>query len=277
MNKQRYLAELQRLLVFMTDEDRELAVQRYGELFDAAGPDGEEELVGRIGSPTKAAIGLSRGYEPGAVMGVLPELPSQEEPEPEAAEETATQEGTAEPWDELPEFELPDLELDLPGEVKTAPEEPGADPEPETATDQEKREISPAPIRPPREPEPVRQTKVVYERIMPVGLGAVLFAVLMICVGLPLAALCVALAVVCLCPGAAAAVGAWLVFVGGLWCVSYMADAILMFGLSFIVLAVAVLLLFAGIWADVQIIKLYIRGVDALGGLLLGRKVTVDA
>ncbi|MCD7846407.1 MAG: hypothetical protein LUG57_11290, partial [Oscillospiraceae bacterium] len=84
MNKQRYLAELQRLLVFMTEEDRELTVQRYGELFDAAGPEGEEALVKQIGSPTKAAISLSRGYEPGGLGDVLPPVPA---PEPEAQPE----------------------------------------------------------------------------------------------------------------------------------------------------------------------------------------------
>lgn len=283
MNKQRYLAELQRLLVFMTEEDRELTVQRYGELFDAVGPEGETELIERIGSPTKAAIRLSRGYEPGQLTDIPPQVPDSEteaEPEePEEAKESASQESLEELWNELDEFELPDLELELPGEdaAKAAEPKEESEPEPELKTEPERRETRPAPIRPPKEPEPVRETKTIYKRVMPIGLGAVLFAVLMICVGLPLAAVCVALAVVCLCPGAAAAIGAWLIFVGGLWCVSFMADAILIFGLSFIVLAVAVLLLFAGIWADVQLIRLYIRGVDALGGLLLGRKVTVDA
>ncbi|MCD7770446.1 MAG: hypothetical protein LUH36_10105 [Oscillospiraceae bacterium] len=282
MNKQRYLAELQRLLVFMTEEDRELTVQRYGELFDVAGPEGETALVERIGSPTKAAISLSRGYEPGALEGVLPkpETPAEPEPEPapEPEKEPAPQGSLEELWEELDEFQLPELDIDLPGEEKPArTEESAPEPEPEPEEEPALRELNVAPIRPPKAPEPERRTKVVYKRIMPIGLGAVLFTILMIGIGIPLAAVCVALAAACLCPGAAAAVGAWLVFVGGLWCVSYMADAILMFGLSFIVLAVAVLLLFAGIWADTQIIRLYIRGVDALGGLLLGRKVTVDA
>lgn len=281
MNKQRYLAELQRLLVFMTEEDRELTAQRFGEMFDAVGPEGETELIERIGSPTKAAIRLSRGYEPGQLTDVLPQVPAPAaEAEPEESEEAKEpnpQGSLEELWNELDEFELPDLELELPGEDAAKAAEPESEIEPTPTPEPEHREISPAPIRSPKEPEPVRETKTIYKRVMPIGLGAVLFVVLMICVGLPLAAVCVALAAVCLCPGAAAAVGAWLVFVGGLWCVSYMADAILIFGLSFIVLAVAALLLFAGIWADVQVIRLYIRGVDALGGLLLGRKVTVDA
>ncbi len=63
MNKQRYLKELQQLLIFMTDEDREITVAHYAGLFDAVGEDGEEALADQLGSPTKAAIGLSRGYQ----------------------------------------------------------------------------------------------------------------------------------------------------------------------------------------------------------------------
>ena len=44
LNKQRYLAELQRLLVFMTPDDRDRTVRRFSYMFDAAGPEGEAAL-----------------------------------------------------------------------------------------------------------------------------------------------------------------------------------------------------------------------------------------
>ncbi len=56
MNKQQYLAELQRLLVFMTETDREYTIRHYTDLFDSAGPEKERALIEIHGSPTKAAI-----------------------------------------------------------------------------------------------------------------------------------------------------------------------------------------------------------------------------
>ena len=67
MNKQRYLAELGQLLIFMTSADRALTLEKFGDLFDQAGPVGAEALAGRIGSPTKNAIRLSRSYMPGCL------------------------------------------------------------------------------------------------------------------------------------------------------------------------------------------------------------------
>ena len=65
MNKQRFLAELRRLLVFMTESDRSIALEKYTRMFDEAGEGGEAALLEKLGSPTKVAISLSRGYVAG--------------------------------------------------------------------------------------------------------------------------------------------------------------------------------------------------------------------
>lgn len=280
MNKQRYLAELQRLLVFMTEEDRELVVHRYGALFDEVGPEGEQALAERIGSPTKAAISLSRGYEPGHLEDVLGAAP-EEVDAADAAPAPAEPEAEKDPWDDLPDFELPDLPgLELgeeTGEKKADPAPAPAEPEP--PEEEERREISPRPIRPPQTrvqtpPPPVRAT-VMYERRMPLALGVALFIPVAVIVCIPLAVLCLGAMLLCLCPGLGCLLGAWLSFVGGLWCLGYMADAIMMFGLALLALALGLMAFFGGLWLDVRIVRLYILVVERLAGVFLGRKVTV--
>lgn len=259
MNKQRYLGELQSLLVFMTEEDRELAIRHYGDIFDAAGEDRADELIRSFGSPTKSAIALSRGYEPGSIKN-LPTSPvlvhaPKARPVPTP----------------LPTFELPPLEEntteELPAEAEIAPTVV-ENAKPEAPTDSRKEESVPVPE--PEEPE------LYYERTMPLGAGIALLVLVMAALGVPLAALVFALIAVCLAPGAAVVFGAYLAAVGGLWCLTYMADAILMFGLAFLILAVGLVLLWGGIWLASRLALLYVHGVQWLCGELLGRQVTDD-
>lgn len=284
MNRQRYLAELRRLLVFMSDEDREEAVRRCAAAFDAAGPEGEAALIEALGSPTRTAIALSRGYEQGSIPDVFPqaveaagaakaaeEASTDAEPEPAPEPES--------PWTEIPDFEL----SDGPGEAESAPAEtpeaavPEAAPQAEGASEAEDgEEPEPLPLTAiPEEPEegPV----YVIERTMPLGLGIPLFILVFAALGIPLAALCLALALALIAPGCAVLFGAYLVFVGGLWCVGYMADAVLLFGLMFVVLAAGLLVLSLGVWLAVLLIRLYVRAFGWIAGELLGRKVIADA
>lgn len=263
MNKQRFLAELQRLLVFMTEEDRELAIRHYGDIFDAAGEDGEAALVESLGSPTKAAIALSRGYEPGSIKN-LPKAPASLR-KPKAAL-TQTED---DPWGDLPTFEIPTLEEDTPMPEAEQPEEH------ESEAEAENKPISPTPEAPAWvEDEPDQEAE--YDRPMPLGAGIALLTLVLIAIGIPLAAITLALMAVCLAPGAAVVLGAYLAAVGGLWCLGYMADAIMMFGLAFLVLAVGLIVLWGGIWLCSRLVKVYAMGVRWLCGELLGRKVTED-
>lgn len=256
MNKQRYLAELQKLLVFMTEEDKALAIRHYGDMFDAVGEEGEAELARQLGSPTKAAIGLSRGYEPGSIRN-LPAAPAKAQ-KPRVSL-TQTQE---DPWGDLPTFEIPDL--DLPEDPATAEEKPEPKRKPDFL-----REM-------PEEDRTENTTsEYYYERSMPLGAGIALLVLVMLALGIPLAALVLALMAVCLAPGAAIVFGAYLAAVGGLWCLSILADAMLLFGTAFLILAVGLIVLWGGVWLCSRLAMLYVRGVQWLCGELLGRKVTV--
>lgn len=256
MNKQRYLAELQRLLVFMTEEDREQAIRHFGDIFDAAGEDGEAALVEKLGSPTKSAIGLSRGYEPGSIKN-LPDLPRASE-KPKAAL-TETEE---DPWGDLPTFEAPQTEAD---EAPCNPEEPVSV---EDISPREEEEL-------PFVEEP-RKKAASVDRPMPLGLGIPLLALILIAIGIPVAVLFLALMAVCVAPGCAVLFGAYLVAVGGLWCLTYIADALLLFGAALLVLAVGLLVLWGGIWLCSRLVLGYVLAVRWLSGELLGRKVSDD-
>ena len=62
MNKNAYLAELTQLLYYMTDWDRDAAVEECRQRFDSY--DDPEEIVRVLGSPMKLAVTLHRTYQP---------------------------------------------------------------------------------------------------------------------------------------------------------------------------------------------------------------------
>lgn len=268
MNKQRYLGELQSLLVFMTEEDRELAIRHYGNIFDAVGEDGAEALVRSLGSPTKSAIALSRGYEPGSIKN-LPQAPASVQKARAAL--TQTQD---DPWGDLPTFEVPAITEEKAETVPPEAETPKAEmPKAEMPKAERPVEFQKDDAELPSEPEPM-EPEAYYERSMSLGIGIPLLILVMLAIGVPLAALVLALAAVCLAPGAAVLFGAWLVAVGGLWCLAYMADAVLLFGAALLVLAIGLVVLWGGLWLASRLVLLYTRGVQWLCGELLGRKVT---
>lgn len=61
INKQKFLAELSKLLTFMYEEDRQTALDLYGRMFDEAG---DENAVMRVlVSPTRQAVNVARSYD----------------------------------------------------------------------------------------------------------------------------------------------------------------------------------------------------------------------
>ena len=76
-----------------------------------------------------------------------------------------------------------------------------------------------------------------------------------------------------LAPGGLLIFGAWLVFVGGLWCLSAVADAILLFGAALVVLAPGLMLLWLGFWVAFHLWCAWGRALGWTAGELLGRKV----
>lgn len=261
MTKQKFLAELSRLLVFMTEEDRAETIRRYSAMFDAAGPEGEAALLEQLGTPTRTAIALSRGYEPGSVKVEAPAPAPAETPSDAPPKETLDEFG-------LPEFTLPGLD----GEDAYTPRSNPVEEQLPKRVSMPKTVVAREPAW--DAPPPPAETRI--ERTMPLGLGIPLFIFVMIALGLPVAAVFLALIAVLLLPGGALLTGVYLTVVGALWCTAYMADAILLFGTAFIVLAAALIVLWAGIWVDVKLGTLYVRGVKWLAGELLGRRVTDD-
>ena len=60
INKQKFLAELGKLLTFMYEEDRLTALAMYGKMFDDT--DDEQGLIQFLGSPTRQAVVVARTY-----------------------------------------------------------------------------------------------------------------------------------------------------------------------------------------------------------------------
>ncbi len=300
MNKQRYLAELGQLLIFMTSADRALTLEKFGALFDEAGPVGAEALAGRIGSPTKNAIRLSRSYMPGCLTDEIlfqgmdldmpapaPEPAEKPEPEPEAEAEAAPHYAGPEMPDltDMPELpDLPDAPAEAEPEPEAAEEDEGPEAEPTPAPADKARFVAvPVHEEPPEEEEPADEEEAEAEpprrpaphvvRPMSPWLGAPLFILSIIVLGIPLAALVLVLLVALLIPGALVLGGAVLAAIGGLWCISYVADAALMFGLAAFILGLALLVLWCGFALDVGLVKLYIRAMAGLKHMFLGRRV----
>ena len=61
INKQKFLAELGKLLTFMYEEDRQTALAMYGRMFDDA--EDEQQLMQLLVSPTKQAVIIARAYD----------------------------------------------------------------------------------------------------------------------------------------------------------------------------------------------------------------------
>ena len=62
MNRQKFLAELAKLLSFMYEEDRRYALDMYERMFNIAGED-EQWLIQNLMSPTRQAVIIARAYD----------------------------------------------------------------------------------------------------------------------------------------------------------------------------------------------------------------------
>ena len=274
MNRQRFLAELRRLLVYMSDEDREEAVRRCAAAFEAAGPDGEAALIDALGTPTRTAIALSRGYEPGKLPDIFSAaMEAAEAAAPVMPEEEPAHAAPDALMPELPDEPEPDW-ITLPGEEAS---EEAVEPAGESRDEEREEALYSPPVMPLPEPEEDKGPEYIIERSMHPALGIPLFILVFCALGIPLAALCAALTLILLAPGCAILFGAYLTAVGGLWCLGFMADAVLLFGLSFVILAAGILVFWLGLWLAVLLFRLYFRGVRWIAGELLGRKVIADA
>lgn len=160
IDRQKYVAELGKLLSGMAPQDREAVLRGVNARFDEEGDDAA--VIASLGSPTFAAVSVLRGYTPpeeGASDSVPMPEPRRTRPEPKPVEPTPIEPEPEEPaapeeaGPEEPEAESaaadePSPVEPVPDEESTEPAEPA--PEPETAVPAEP-ETGPEPE--PEQPE----------------------------------------------------------------------------------------------------------------------------
>ena len=165
IDRQKYVAELGKLLSGMAPQDREAVLRGVNARFDEEGDDAA--VIASLGSPTFAAVSVLRGYTPpeeGASDSVpMPEPrrarpepkpvepepiePEPEEPEaPEEAEPEEPEAESAEADEPSPVEPVPEAESTEPAEPAPEPEAPPAEPEtgPEPAPEQPEIPAEPA-------------------------------------------------------------------------------------------------------------------------------------
>lgn len=242
INRQRYMAELSKLLTFVQKEDRQLILQHYNELLDNA--EDEQAMLDSFGSPTKLAVTISRDYRRENPPEDIFNAPAEDAP----VEETPVEEVPAEeaPVEEVPVEEAP---------VEEAP-------------------VEEAPV----EEAPVEE--VLSEPYLPatrkktsVGL-LILYLIFAIPIGLALLLIITAVNLIILAAAvsvtAAAVAGLGFAFSG----ITVLADILVVFGGSAVLLALAILLLWFSIWLIIISYRGLFRGITGLGRRICVREVS---
>lgn len=173
IDRQKYVAELGKLLSGMAPQDREAVLRGVNARFDEEGDDAA--VIASLGSPTFAAVSVLRGYTPpeeGASDSVpMPEPrrarpepkpvepepiePDPEEPAaPEEAEPEEPEAESAEADEPSPVEPVPEAESTEPAEPAPEPETPPAEPETEPEPEPEQPEIPAEPAEPETAEEP---------------------------------------------------------------------------------------------------------------------------
>lgn len=151
IDRQKYVAELGKLLSGMAPQDREAVLRGVNARFDEEGDDAA--VIASLGSPTFAAVSVLRGYTPpeeGASDSVPMPEPRHAKPEPKPAEPEPIEPGEPETPEE-PEPEAAPAEADEPSPVEPAPEAESAEP---AAPEEPAPEPEAAPAEPEAVPEP---------------------------------------------------------------------------------------------------------------------------
>lgn len=240
------MAELSKLLGFMSDWDRREVLAKYERLFDEAGD--EAELIASLGSPTKLAIGLALNYVPSPPPAV------KEEPEREGAESVEAPEAVEEAPDACPE------NADS-GETPDAAEAP--------AEGAGEASLSPVPEEPPGEAAPKKRRVRPFGLILSVIFGLVIglpVALVLICLGIPF--ILMGTGVVCLAVWAAVSV------IGML---AMFSDVLVTVGAGLLICALGLLLLWFGLWLSFELGYIWISGAVLRLGRALSYKKEVAA
>lgn len=303
MNKQKFVAELSKLLGFMSTRDRQAAIEQYSRMFDEA--EDVNALLAQLGSPTRLAISLARDYVPSSPEGPAQEEPPAQEDEPgdgevpEDGEAAAVPAGDAAPEPQVREAEAAaTVPVELSFEDEPAGEEVPAEAEesgpvfsrdaavaPEIlerisrSIDAGTPEIVPAEnafgeaadAEEPEEEAPVPSRR----RVRPVPL--VLYILLSLGIGLPIAVVLIALGIPVLAAGGgvvALAVWAAVELIGML---SMVSDILLVLGAALLAAALGLLLAWLGLWISLELGYLWIgRVIFNLGGRFCFRKEVAE-
>lgn len=246
LNKQRFIAELTQLLSFMAEHDRAAFLKQLNAKFDEVGPEGEAALIARLGTPTALAIKASRSYTPTAAPAKA---------EPEKPEQDAQEPGT-EPLEE-PE---PEQEPEQEKETQEPEEEPVSGDEQENVPEPEQEAEKPTLSDLFGGENPALEAKPEQEKDVKASRGRGALITLTIAGGIMLLCVLLAVCAVVFAPGAGGLCAAAVSFLAGLWASPVFTDALFLFGIAAIALALGVFLLFLAVWLIVVIVKPLISG-----------------
>lgn len=248
MNKQRFIAELAQLLSFMTEHDRAAFLKQLSAKFEEAGPEGEAALIAQFGTPTAMAIKVSRGYKPTPAPGAV-EAPAENGEAaiaPEGGENIPEEDGENAPRREP-----------LPAQERRSPTEGDAG---ETAPELPETPEKPALSELFGGGEPAPEIKRETEKDIRAIRARRALCALTVAGGITLGCLLLVLCAAVLAPGACCACVSAFFALAGLWAAPVLTDALFLFGIAAIALAVGIFLLFLAIWLMTAIIKPLVSG-----------------
>lgn len=255
------MAELSKLLGFMSAWDRREALIKYDALFDEA--EDEHAFIESLGSPTKLAIGLALNYvpspppavvvtetvEPDGQVGEFAAGAGEAEAAPEEEAATATAEEVSENAAETAE------------EAEAAPVEEASENGEEALQTLPEAEIQPEELQEEEPKKPARKVRAI-------GLiGSILFGLI---IGLPIAVVLICLGIPFIALGAGLGTLAVLAALSVIGLLAMFSDVLIIVGAGLVLCALAILLIWFGFWLSFELGWLWIGGVV----LRLGRAMT---
>ena len=253
------MAELNKLLAFMSSWDRQATLDRYEAMFDEGGD--PEEVMERLGSPTKVAVDLAKDYISSRPPG---EAIDRDEPEIEVisleqllAEEDA---GVSLTVDPLP-AEAPDSPAPAEAGVPAAPV---IEEMPELIPDRPD-EPGQSALKPPVWVPPATETKG--------GVPLKIFWVLAVLIGLPVAIALFCVGLIFPVAGVVIIMHTVKIIPALFSSFNLLSDVLLTAGAGVILLALGLLLIWFGLWLGLTLCRLWVfELVMPLGSRIRNRK-----
>ena len=246
------MAELKKLLGFMSSWDREATLDRYEAMFDDAGD--PEAVMEKLGSPTKVAVELAQDYVSSRPPG---EVVDRDAPEIEviSLEQLLAEEDAGVSLAPPPPIETMEIEAPAPLPVEERETEP-PDPEAEAeAPDEPAAEIPPEqfPDVPPAPPawDPPASEK-------PGGAEGAVFVVLAVLIGLPVTLALFCLGVPFMAAGALVIARTINTVPGMFASFTLLSDVLLVAGAGLALLGLGLLLAWFGLWLSLTLCRLWI-------------------